>query len=105
MSHSASSTAPDGISELTRLSREIDELFAQQYDRLCFHNDDTDNAYRRDEDRISSLMVADGISAEKRKEFAHTLIARADHYREDRINRAPDGNAFSSPNARPAKRR
>jgi hypothetical protein len=82
MSNSASATAPDEISELTRLGREIDELFAQQYDRLCFHNDDAGNAYRRDEDRISSLMVADGISAEKRKEFAHTLIALADRYRE-----------------------
>jgi hypothetical protein len=78
----ASTTASDEISELTRLGREIDELFAQQYDRLCFHNDDTGNAYRRDEDRVSSLMVADGISAEKRKEFAHNLIALADRYRE-----------------------
>jgi DUF1365 family protein len=66
MANSASATALDEISQLTRLGREIDELFAQQFDRLCFHNDDTGNAYRREEDRVSSLMVADGISAEKR---------------------------------------
>jgi hypothetical protein len=67
---------------LTQLGREIDELFGQQYDRFCFHNDDTENAYRRDEDRISSLMVADGISDGRRKEFAQTLIAHVDRYRD-----------------------
>jgi hypothetical protein len=82
MANSAPKTAPDAISELTQVGREIDELFNQQYDRLCFHNNDTENAYRRDEDRMSSLMVADGISAEKRKEFGNALIALADRYRE-----------------------
>jgi hypothetical protein len=82
MADSASGTAPDAISELTQLGREIDELFGQQYDRLCFHNDETENAYRRDEDRISSLIVADGISDEKRKEFAQSLIAHVSRYRD-----------------------
>jgi len=82
MENSAPETAPDVISELTQLGREIDELFGQQYDRLCFHNDGTENAYRRDEDRMSSLMVADGISEEKRKELAQTLIAHVDRYRD-----------------------
>jgi hypothetical protein len=82
MANLASEPAPDAISQVTQLGREIDELFGQQYDRLCFHNNDTENAYRRDEDQISSLMLADGISAEKRKEFASTLIGLADRYRE-----------------------
>jgi hypothetical protein len=81
MASSASETGSDAISELTQLGREIDELFGRQYDRLCFHNDDTENAYRRDEDRMSALMVADGISDEKRKELTQTLIAHVDRYR------------------------
>ena len=50
------------------LGRKLDELFVQQYDRIGFHNEENENGYRRDEDRLDAEL--ERLSAEKQRIIA-----------------------------------
>ena len=76
----------DWFSRLCRLGNRVEELFVQQSDRIGFHNDSEDNHYVKEEYRLSSLLVAEGIPDAKRSEYALALIALTDRYRASFIN-------------------
>src|SRR5437016_14375501 len=50
---------------ISALAQNIDELFVKQASRFAFHNDDTQNDYRMQENRLSSLMLDKSLSADK----------------------------------------
>ncbi len=62
------------------LGRKLDELFVQQYDRIAFHNDEEQNGYRCQEDRLSTLMLDRTLPDEKHVEHAQAILALADKY-------------------------
>ncbi len=62
------------------LGRKIEELFAQQYDRIAFHNNDQENGYRWEEERLSSLMLDRTLPNEKHLEHAQAMLALTEKY-------------------------
>ena len=76
-----SPSCSEALSRVRLLAAGLEELFVQQVDRLDFHNDDKENDYRVQEDRLSTLMVDSSITDEKRREYAETLIRLSDSYK------------------------
>ena len=62
------------------LGKKLDELFVQQYDRIALHNDEEQNGYRREEDRLSPLMLDRTLPSEKHVEYAQAILALVDKY-------------------------
>jgi hypothetical protein len=63
------------------LGGKIEELFVQQYDRLAFHNNEQENDYRRQEERLSSLMLDKTLTNEVHLEHARSIIALTEKYK------------------------
>jgi hypothetical protein len=69
--------------QISALGRRIDELFIAQASRFTFHNDDTQNEYRNQESRLSSLMLDKSLSNEKHVEYAQEIINRSESYKQN----------------------
>jgi hypothetical protein len=65
---------------ISALAQKIDELFVKQASRFAFHHDDTQNDYRIQEHRLSSLMLDKSVSDEKHLEYAQAIISQYDSY-------------------------
>ena len=70
---------------LAALAQRIDDLFVRQSSRFAFHHDETENDYRVQESRLSSLMLDKSVSDEKHLECAQAIGNRAERYRQDFI--------------------
>lgn len=68
------------IPELSTIGLKVEDLFIEQYDRIAFWKNDTDNEYRVQEKRLSNLILDRSVSKEKHMEFASTIIRLADQY-------------------------
>lgn len=68
--------------QLTGMMRKLEEKFVQQFDRIAFHQNDTQNEYRVQEKRMSQLMLEKTISDEKHLEYAQKILALADSYKQ-----------------------
>jgi hypothetical protein len=75
---------------ISALAQKIDELFVKQSSRLGFHHDDTENDYRVQESRLSSLMLDKSLSDEKHLEYAQAIINRSESYKRDFIKPLQD---------------
>lgn len=64
-------------------AQKIDELFVTQAARFTFHHNDTENNYRMEESRLSSLMLDKSVSDEKHLEYAKAIVSRSDSYKRD----------------------
>ena len=65
---------------ISTLAQKIDELFVKQAGRFAFHHDDTENDYRVQESRLSTLMLDKSVSNEKHLEYAQAIISQCDSY-------------------------
>lgn len=63
------------------LGSRVEDLFVQQYDRLAFHNNDQENDYRQQEERLSSLMLDKTLADETHLEHARAIIALTEKYK------------------------
>jgi len=75
---------------ISALAQNIDELFVKQASRFAFHSDDTQNDYRMQESRLSSLMLDKSVSDEKHLEYAQAIISRSDSYKRDFVKPLQD---------------
>jgi hypothetical protein len=75
---------------ISALARKIDELFVMQSSRFAFQHDDTENDYRVQESRLSSLMLDKSVPDEQHLEYAQAIVSRSDTYRRDFVKPLQD---------------
>src|SRR6267378_2999998 len=75
---------------ISALAQKIDELFVKQASRFAFHHDDTENDYRVQESRLSTLMLDKSISDEQHLEYAQAIISRCGSYKRDFVKPLQD---------------
>ncbi len=75
---------------ISALVQKIDELFVKQASRFAFHSDGTQNDYRMQESRLSSLMLDKSVSDEKHLQYAQAIISRSDSYKRDFVKPLQD---------------
>jgi hypothetical protein len=75
---------------ISALAQKIDELFVKQASRFAFHHDDTENDYRVQESRLSTLMLDKSVSHEQHVEYATAIISRSGSYKRDFIKPLQD---------------
>jgi hypothetical protein len=75
---------------ISALALKIDELLVKQASRFAFHHDDTQNDYRIQENRLSSLMLDKSVSDEKHLEYAQAIISQCDSYNRNFIKPLKD---------------
>jgi hypothetical protein len=73
------------VTELCSVGRKIEDLFIQQYDRIAFHHNDSENEYKIQEPRLSGLMLDKSLSNEKHKEHAEAILKLVERYKEGSI--------------------
>jgi hypothetical protein len=75
---------------ISALAQKIDELFVKQASRFAFHHDDTENDYRVQENRLSSLMLDKSVSDDRHLEYAKAIISRSGSYKRDFVKPLQD---------------